>query len=307
MRPLIRRPLGALSALLLFTAAACAAAGPNGAGQLSPVTPLNVGLSPGAPAAAAGTNSPLVAYLENAMARPVQMRIEPSLAAMAADLRAAHIDVAFVSDIAYLSVARLAPIRVIGQAATASPSRPVIVCSSTLGVKPVKDGGDWSALRGRSMLFGPQGSLGANVWPRYFMTRNGLDPIGDVTAAIVVSNERQAILEVYNGIADCAATSTDSRSSVADVAPDVASRVQVAFAAPDPVPPAPHVARRGLDTQVAKRFEHALAAIKVDPAAAAIAASVAAGPGAQPAADRDYVLLRTAVETVDPSLITRTS
>ena len=305
MRPLFRRLVGALAALLLTTASACAAPGPNGAGQLSQASPLNIGLAPSPAIAGPGRDSPLATYLEKAMGRLVQLKVEPSLAVLAADLRASRVDVAFVSDVGYLAVARAALVHVIGQAAAAPASPPAILCSAASGVKPVTDGGDWSSLRGRTVLFGASGSLGANVWPRYFMMRNGLDPIGDVTTAIVVPNERQAILEVYNGIADCTATASDSRSSVAEVAPDVADRVQMVFAAPSAVPPAPQVARPGLDPALIKRFEQAMAAVQGDPAAAAVAGSVMGAAAARSASDRDYALLRSAIETVDPSLVTR--
>jgi ABC-type phosphate/phosphonate transport system substrate-binding protein len=291
--------------LTFLVAVACAAAGPNGAGQPSSATPLNLGLPPGSPAASAGRGSPIATYLERAMGRPVQVRIEPTYKAMAVDLNAGRIDTAFVSDTGYLAVSRSASVRVIGQAAVPLQS-PAILCGAGAGVKPLRDGGDWSSLRGHSMLFGPVGSLGANVWPRYYMGRNGVDAIGDVTNAAVIANERQAVLNVYNGIADCAATSSDSRPAVADVAPDIATRVQAVFTAPAVVPAGPHIARRGLDSGIARRFEKALAGIAADPIAAPLVAAASGGPGARPATDHDYQLLRAAVAAVDPGLVART-
>lgn len=305
MPRIVPRLAGALTTVTILVAAACATAGPNGAGQLSSATPLNVGLPPGSPAASAGPVSPIASYLERAMGRPVQVRVEPTYGALAADLAAARIDTAFVSDAGYLAVSRGAAVTVIGQAAVPAQS-PAILCNAGAGVKPLKDGGDWSSLRGHSMLFGPEGSLGANVWPRYYMGRNGVDAIGDVTNAAVIANERQAVLNVYNGIADCAATSTDARPGVADAAPDIATRVQAVFTAPAPVPPAPHIARRGLDSGIARRFEKALAGIAADPIAAPLVAAASGGPGARPATDHDYQLLRAAVAAVDPGLVART-
>jgi phosphonate transport system substrate-binding protein len=304
MRHATPRLTGALIVIALLAAAACAP-GPSSAGRPGGPTPFRVGLPPGTAAAAAGPASPLSKYLERAMGRPVQVRVESSYAAVGADLTAARIDVAFVSDVGYLSVARTAAVRVIGQAALPAQSPPAVLCSAGAGVKPLKDGGDWSSLRGHSMLFGPEGSLGANIWPRYYMGRNRFDPIGDLTNTVVIANERQAVLNVYNGIADCAATSTDARPSVVDVAPDIASRVEAVFSAPAAVPANPHIARRGLDAALASRFEQAVARVGDDAAAAAVVTAATGAPGARPASDSDYQLLRTAVAAVDPSLVTR--
>lgn len=297
------RACTALGAILLLAAAACSAAGPNSAGDLAPGRPLAVALPPGGPGLTAA--KPLADYLEHAINRPVQLRPEASYGAMAADLRAAQADVAIASNIGYLVVARAASVQVIGQAAM-QPAKPAIVCSGDAGVKTLTDGGDWSTLRGKAVIFGPEGSLGGNVWPRYYMTRNGIDPIGDIPRAIVVPNEREAVLDVYNGIADCAAASSDIRGSLTQVAPDIGARVPVAFTAPAPVPPAPQLARKNLDRQLIQRFEQALAGAARDQAAAAVLTSLTGAAAARTATDQDYSLLRTAVTSVDPVLVQRT-
>lgn len=303
MRPPCAR--AALTTFAILGLAACSAAGPNGAGTLASRHPLAVALPPGVPADVSAPGSVLAAYLERALGRPVQLRAEPTYAAVAADLKAERVDVAFTSDVGYLAVGRATHVRVIGQAATKASSNPAIVCGAAAGVKSLEDGGDWSSLRGKSVLFGPEGSLAGNVWPRYFMSLGGIDPIGDLLDARAVANELEAMLDVYNGIADCAATAADDRGQVADVAPDVTARVSIVFSAPSPVPPPPVIARADLATSDATSFVKALISIARNADAAAQLAGVDGAPAGRAARDSDYALLRTAVTTVDPSLVAK--
>ncbi len=299
MRSALVRAHCAFILVVLLSAAACSSPGHRGAAGPA-AGAFSIALPPGA---AGGDPTPLVTYLKRALGRPVQVRPEAGYAAMAADLRAGRLDAAFASPTGYLALQRAATIKVIGQAATAPTTNPVIVCGGQ--VPAVSDGGDWKALRGSSFVFGPAGSLGRNVWPRYYMLRNGLDPIGDVPRTAVVADDREAVLDVYNGIADCAAIAADDRAQVAGDAPDVTGRVGVVFTAPAPVPAAAVVTRGKLDAALTRALVQALAGAGKDGGTAGFLSGAIGAPAARPAGDADYALLRAAVAAVNPALIDR--
>ena len=280
-----------LLALLTLSAACSSSAAP--AQQRTLVLALPAGTSPSSVSAAA----PVAAALSRATGARVRLEAPASVESLAPDLKRGRVDAALLSVPTYVAVSAATPVRVVAQAVVEPPPPPVLLCNAASGVAPLTDGGDWSSLRGKTLLLGPHGSLATNTWPRYFMTRNGIDPLGDVASVRIVGDERRALLDVYNGIADCTAASSDVRGSIADIAPDVAQRIAVAFTAPVSIPPPPVVVRDGLSPALQRKLAAALAAIKPGTPASAALSAVAGFASARPAADGDYAVLRAAARS----------
>lgn len=280
-----------LAARVLLLAALAELAG--ACGQQSPPPPprLRLALPAGAPATAPAAAAPLLAALRASTHDRVELSVPESPAALAAALRAGRLDAAFLTPQAYTALAADAPVRVVAAGAL-PPAVPVLICGQSSGVTPLSDGASWAPLRGKSVLFGPSDSLARNAWPRYFMAKNGVLPVGDLGSVRVVPDERQSLFDVYNGIADCTTAASDSRAAIADIAPDAAQRLVVVFTAPGPVPPPPVAVRTNLERGLRQHLAAALVAVKPGSPASSALAAVAGYPTLRAAGDGDYTVLR---------------
>lgn len=310
----------------LALAAALAATACSGLGGATP-TPspspkpqLVLGLAPSR-AGGADAAQQLSAQLSALVRVPVVVRVEPAAEALDADLASGAIDLAWSDSLTYAALRQRHPFTPIVRAArcypTYTPAAPaadckpqpgipaIIVCGAGAPVPELADGGDWGGLKGRSVAFEGPSSLTGYVWPRYYLSRNQVDPDQDVLRGPATPSDLAVTLAVYNGLVDCGAMSGDGRTAAARVVPDVFDRTKVVFVAPGTVPGDVVFAGSRLNAAQAARLRNAVVALGIAPAASAPIQALTGGDATAllAASDRDFNLLRTAVAAVNPKLI----
>ncbi len=294
----------------------------------SPKAELVLGLSPsrsseGQLAAA----QQLAAQLAPLVKTPVVVRPEATAVALDADLATGAVDFAWSDSLTYVALRRQHPYPPVLRAARCFPTytpaaaaadcKPqpgtpsIIICSAGSAIPELVDGADWSALKGKGFAFQDPSSLPGYVWPRYFLGRNHIDPDQDLLKGPPTPTDVAVTLAVYNGLVACGAISGDGRQGAAQIVPDVFDRTKVVFVAPGNVPgDVVYLGLGRLPAAQGRALRSALLRLGVAPAASAAIQQLGAGApqlgnGAQamlPAADRDFDLLRTAVDAENSRL-----
>lgn len=317
----MRRLLLAVAAGAALAATACSGLG--GAVPTptpSPKSELVLGLGPSrAPGADAARQ--LAEQLSGLVKVPVVVRLETTAAALDADLASGAVDLAWADSVTYVALRQRHPLTPVLRAArcypTYTPAAPaadckpqpgvpaIMVCGARSAVPELADGGDWSALKGRSLAVQGTSSLTGYVWPRYYLARNHVDPDKDLVRGPVTPSDMAVALAVYNGLVDCGAMGGDGRAAAVRVVPDVFDRTKVVFVAPGTVPGDAVFVGSGLNSAQASRLRAALLRLGVAPAASGPIQALTGGDATAMlgASDRDYDLLRAAVAAVNPKLV----
>ncbi len=242
---------------------------------------------------------PIADYIATEVGVPVAVEVPGGYGEVVSGLRSNAVDVAWVSALAYVAIRNAAAVEPVTRA---SSYQSEIVCGPGSGVGPLKDGGDWSALKGKHFGFGDRLSLAASLWPRYYMERNRVDPAKDLAAPVTVPSETAVALAVYNGTAACGAIAPEARTAAQSAAPDILAKTQVAFTAPQPVPGDPQLVRSGLNAGQKAKLRAALLKLGHDPAMAGALGSLVRGGPLVAAADGDYDAVRSVTGKVDPGV-----
>ena len=270
------------AALAAVLAVACGGGAPPPAGP-SPKPALTLAVMPPMTAAAA---APAVEAITRSTGVPVHVVTPAKYSDLRAGVAGGAIDIAWIDAVAYLAVGPS-----LGDVLASTPSQgALIVCNPAAGVPALHDGGDWSPLRGRTFAFGDPQSLPDSIWARYYLARNHVDPASDLKPATIQPAAAAVALAVYNNTANCGAMFSDARGLVVRQAPDVVAKTAVVFSAPEAVPGAPLLVRRGL--------------ARSQRAAVARAFPVA---GDVPASSHDYDFLRRVITAVSPGLPAKVS
>ncbi len=261
---------------------------------------------------------PIADYISHEVGVPVTAQVPTSYAAVVEGITSNNIDIAWVGALAYVAAhqksgaevatdsARCAPTYTAAPApagCTPKPSYPsIIVCNTSSGVGELKDGGDWSALKGKKFAFGDSISTSSNLWPRYYMKQNHIDPDKDFAKTVSVSSPNAITLDVYNGTTDCGAMFGDARTGVIKTAPDVLSKTKFVFLAPQEIPGDPQIVRHDLNPAQKKKVEQALIKLGSDPAMKKATSDLYGIAPMEPVKDADYDSMRRVVAAVNPNL-----
>jgi phosphonate transport system substrate-binding protein len=313
---------GAGLALLLLLVSACGGGG-TGAAQATPEpakSSLVMALVPSNQAQAVLTNAqPIADYLAQQIGVPVTAQVPTSYAAVVEGITSNNVDIAWVGALAYVAAhqksgaeaitrsARCAPTYTAASqpaGCTPVPSYPsIMVCNIGSGVGELKDGGDWSAMKGKRFAFGDGISTSSNLWPRFYMKKNGIDPDKDFSKTASISSQGAIALAVYNGTADCGGMFGDARTTALKTAPDIMSKTKVVFIAPQEVPGDPQVVRHNLNPAQKARVKQAMIKLGADPAMKKTLDALYQIASMEPAKDADYDPVRRVVASVNPNII----
>lgn len=260
--------------------------------------PLTVALEPGLQAGTKGADA-IAGYLSARAGVPVRMAAPAGYPELVTGLAAGQYDAAVVATLPYAALGARA-----GDVVARGPSvESIVVCNALARVPALHDGGDWSALRGRSFAFGDAKSLPSSLWPRYYLIRNHVDPDRDLVKPEVLPTATSIALAAYNNTANCGALYGDARQGAVQQAPDIVAKTQLVFTAPEEIPGDAVVVRHGLPAARRARLQSALVALGTDKSMSGALGTAFGAPALVQATDRDYEVVRRVVSLVDPGLL----
>lgn len=309
----------------LLGAVLAAACGGGGGGSTA-ATPepakseLTMALVPSSQAQQVLTNAqPVADYLSKEIGTPVKPQVPTSYAAVVEGVTSNLIDIGWVGALAYVAANKKSGAEAVTKSArcaptyTAAPPAPdctpkptypsIIVCSAGSGVPDLKDGGDWSPLKGKRFAFGDSISTSSNLWPRYYMKQNKIDADKDFSKVTSISSQGAIALAVNNGTTDCGAMFGDARTTVAKTAPDIFTKTKVVFVAPEEIPGDPQMVRKNLNPGQKDKVKAALRKLGHDPAMKKSIEALYQIAAMEPAADADYNPVRKIVNAVNPNVL----
>jgi phosphonate transport system substrate-binding protein len=246
---------------------------------------------------------PIADYVAKEVGVPITAQVPTSYAAVTEAMTSGNVDIAWVGPLDY----------VIGhdkngaEPITKSVRKGVagyhafIITRKSSGINSIKD------LKGKSFAFGDPVSASSNLYPKYFMKQNGIDPDKDLGKAVNISNQTAIATSVCNGVVDAGAIYDDARTNAgADTAcPGIMDKTQIIFTTPL-IPGDPQIVRHAMNSAQKKKVRDAMIKLGTDPTMALYLKTLFSIDSTVPAADSDYNEIRNIVKAVNPSLLTAT-
>jgi phosphonate transport system substrate-binding protein len=294
------------AALLSLVVAACggAAGAPAAPKEEAAKTSLVMAFVPSQQAQTVLTSAkPIADYVAKEVGVPITAQVPTSYAAVTEAMTSGNVDIAWVGPLDY----------VIGhekngaEPVTKSVRKGVagyhafIIARKSSGITGIKD------LKGKTFAFGDPVSASSNLYPKYYMKQNGIDPEKDLAKAVNISNQTAIATSVCNGVVDAGAIYDDARTNAgADTAcPGIMDKTQVIFTTPL-IPGDPQIVRHQMNAAQKKKVSDAMVKLGTDPTMSQYLKTLFSIEKTVPAADADYTEIRTIVKAVNPSLLTAT-
>jgi phosphonate transport system substrate-binding protein len=246
---------------------------------------------------------PIADYVAKEVGVPITAQVPTSYAAVTEAMTSGNVDIAWVGPLDYV----IAHEKNGAEPVTKSVRKGVagykafIIARKGSGISGIKD------LKGKSFAFGDPVSASSNLYPKYFMKQNGIDPEKDLAKAVNISNQTAIATSVCNGVVDAGAIYDDARTNVgADTAcPGIMDKTQIIFETPL-IPGDPQMVRHQMNAEQKKKVVDAMVKLGTDPTMAQYLKALFTIEKTVPATDADYNEIRTIVKAVNPSLLTAT-
>lgn len=174
-----------------------------------------------------------------------------------------------------------------------------IVARKGAGISSIKD------LKGHSFAFGDVISASSNLYPRYWMKQNGVDPDRDLAKTTNISNQTAIAVAVCNGQVDAGAIYDDARTNKGanEACPGILERTQVVFTTPQLIPGDPQIVRKGLNSGQKKKLVTAMLKLGSDASMQKYLMDLFTIEKLVAAQDSDYKQVRDVVKGVAPELL----
>lgn len=257
---------------------------------------------------------PIGDYIAKEVGVSVKVQVPTSYAAVVEGLTSGFIDVAWVGALAYVAAHqrsgaepmtksdRCPPVTIVPN--QPSPCVPVasypsiIITRTDSGINTLAD------LKGKKFAFGDPDSTSSNLWPRYYLKQNGIDPDKDFSRTVNISSQSAIALAVYNKTADAGAMFGDARlGSPQRTAPDILTKTKILFQAPEDIAGDPQIVRKGLNAAQKEKVRKAFIKMGTDPTMKAALKAIYNIDALEPAKDSDYNPVRKVVQAVNPGIL----
>ena len=243
---------------------------------------------------------PLADYISKEIGVPVVAQVPTSYSAVTEAMTSGLVDVGWVGPLDYVIAHEING----AEPMTKSVRKGVpgyhafIIARKSSGISSIKD------LKGKSFAFGDPVSASSNLYPRYFMKQNGIDPDKDLGKVTNISNQTAIATAVCNGTVDAGAIYDDARTNAgADTAcPGIMDKTQVVFTTPL-IPGDPQEVRHNLNSGQKEKIRKAMIKLGQDASMQKILMSLYTIERLDPANDSDYKEIRDIVKAVNPSLL----
>jgi len=244
---------------------------------------------------------PIADYLGKEFGATIRAQVPTSYAAVAEGMTSNLVDAAWVGPLDY----------VIGhqqngsEPMTKSVRKGVagynafIIARKGSGINSIKD------LKGHSFAFGDAISASSNLYPKYWMKQNGIDPAKDLGKTTNISNQSAVAVAVCNGQVDAGAIYDDARTNAGTdaVCPGIMDKTQVIFTTPQLIPGDPQIVRHQMNSAQKKKLVAAMLKVGSDPAMAKNLKDLFSIEKLVPASDSDYQQIRDVIKGVNPDLL----
>lgn len=169
-----------------------------------------------------------------------------------------------------------------------------IIVKSDSSIKTLKD------LKGKSFAFGDTLSASSNLYPKWALLQEGLNPEKDLKAT-KISNQSAVALAVYQGQVDAGAIYDDARTNkeVIDKFPDVMTKTRVLWTSPL-IPADPQFVRKDLNKTTVQKLQTAMIKMAKDQQGQTWLKDLFTIDSLETAADSDYDGLRQVIKAVLP-------
>ena len=169
-----------------------------------------------------------------------------------------------------------------------------VIVRSDSAIQTLKD------LKGKSFAFGDTLSASSNLYPRWGMQKEGMNPDADLKAT-KISNQSAIALAVYQGQVDGGALYDDARTNkeVVDKFPDIMTKTRIVWTSPL-IPADPQFVRKDLNPTTVSKLKTAMLKLGTDPQGKVCLKDLFTIDSLADASDADYNELREVIKTVNP-------
>jgi phosphonate transport system substrate-binding protein len=170
-----------------------------------------------------------------------------------------------------------------------------VVVKSSSSIQSLKD------LKGKTFAFGDTLSASSNLYPRWGMMKEGINPDTDLKAT-KISNQSAIAIAVYQGQVDGGAFYDDARTNkeVVDKFPDVLTATRVIWTTPM-IPADPQFVRKDLNKTSVEKLKAAMLKLGSDTQGKVWLKDLFTIDSLVEASDSDYNELRDVIKTVNPA------
>ncbi len=292
-----RGSLGGRLGWLALVAAVTLVAGGCGPGRPSKPQEIVLGLMPSVDAGTLQEKAgPLAELLARELGVPVRTFVAANYAGLVEAMGSAKVDVTFIPPLAYVLANEENGTQVVLKAVrngTATYRSQILVAAGS----PYRSLGE---LRGKRFAFTDPASTSGYMFAHLMLREAGVDPQRDLRAVFAGGHDK-AIIALYQGEVDAAATFEDARVYVEKTYPDVFRKTRV-LAYSEPIPNDTVAVRPGLDPEWRDRIVQAFLALTSRPDGQQALKDLYRIEGFERATDADYEVVRRAVKALQLDL-----
>lgn len=239
---------------------------------------------------------PLADLLAKELGVPVQTFVATNYTGLVEAMGARKTDVSFIPPLAYVLAHDGHGVEVVLKAVRRGTStyRAQILVAADSPYRSLAD------LRGRRFAFTDPASTSGYMFAHLMLREAGVDPQKDLET-IFAGGHDKAIIALYQGEVDGAATFEDARVYVEKTYPDVYEKTRV-LAYSEPIPNDSVAVRPGLDPALRERIVQAFLAVAATPEGQAVLKELYRIEGFEPATDAEYDMVRRAVKLLNLDL-----
>ncbi len=307
-----QRPLAAAVGIISLIVVACG--GPAAPQEEAAKAELLMAFVPSSQAQQVTTNArPIADFISKEVGVPVKVQVPTSYAAVVEGLTSNNIDIAWVGALAYVAAHQKSGAEPMTKSdrcppKTLVPNQPtpcqpihtypsIIITRTDSGINTVAD------LKGKKFAFGDPDSTSSNLWPRYFLKQNGVDPDRDFGRATNITSQTSIVAAVYNKTVDAGAMFGDARLNAQRQFPDILEKTKVLYTAPDQIPGDPQIVRKGLNSAQKEKVRQAFLKMGTDLTMKKALKDIYTIDALEPAKDSDYEPVRKIVNAVNPGIL----
>jgi phosphonate transport system substrate-binding protein len=266
---------------------------------------LVMGFVPSQTSSIVQTNADLLgSYLSKKTGYNITPRVLTSYAAVTEGMTSNNVDIGWVGPLDYVIAHQINGAEAVTKSVRGGlPSyKAFIIVNVKSNINSIAD------LKGKKFAFGDPLSTSSNLWPRFIMKKNGLNPDSDVTG-VNISNQTQISVNVCQGTVDAGAIYDDARKNAGaeTSCPGIMTKTKVLATTDPPIPGDPQMIRHNLNPAQKKKLKDAMIAMGTDPTIQPALKALYTIDSLVPAQDSDYDPIRDIVRQVKPELLKPTS
>lgn len=241
----------------------------------------------------------LAVYLSQQTGYKVTSKVLLSYAAVTEGMTSNNVDIAWVGPLDYVKAHEINGAEAVTKSVrNGLPSyKAFIIVNVNSNINSLAD------LKGKKFAFGDPLSTSSNLFPRYLMKKNGIDPDSDVKGTHI-SSQTQIAVNVCQGSVDAGAIYDDARKNkgVDTSCPNITGKTKI-LATSDPIPGDPQMIRHNMNSAQKKKLKDAMVALGTDPSMQKVLKDLYTIDSLAPAQDSDYDVVRDIVKQAAPELL----